>query len=645
MSQIKREKTEPIEPTEWSLMSSMPCTSSSSSNGTASTNLNIKSELNELPFNSQNLKLDPNTNSDAESESAVVTSKKHERCPICLSFMKNQLLARPIECKHEFCLECIEEWSKKTNTCPIDRKTFNYIIVKSPLDKNYYEKKKIQEKKLENEAETEDFTYCEVCGACDREDTLLLCDGCDRGYHCECLTPALQRIPEDQWFCAACDLTTQRQTNQHQEEEEGIQRTRIRRERPVIARTNLIERVRRVINNSRSYSTNLTQSESNIIATQILLHSYSKRSSTSRRTAIPAKRRKIARRRRRKTTTKTKTVKIKQEDGSFKDYQIKSKTTKRKKKRRVTKKRKLKKKTKPFAHMTTSQCRDDEASFLAAAATTSDILLPLREPNGQYGQFYSDFADPRPIVQPTGSGSSTPSKKVSAVPSKTTKLEPITASSCGLLDSIFSSQNMLFKSSDKVEIQSNGSIALKTKDEAESDKSSCSLMSFQAAQRSKSLSGNGSIKSEPKMTRAMTLTSTTSTTTKTLEQFKIPKVKKEQEEKLLDIKRESLSLDSKKTMQNVKESAAAAAAAPMKRANKLEIQVAIQKIEDIAKVELKTYFRTKIIDKDSYKTILKKIVSKLLMGPEDEINLRKIKKMIVYYIDKLKGSQSVATKN
>lgn len=27
----------------------------------------------------------------------------------------------------------------------------------------------------------EDQTFCEVCGRCDREDRLLLCDGCDNG--------------------------------------------------------------------------------------------------------------------------------------------------------------------------------------------------------------------------------------------------------------------------------------------------------------------------------------------------------------------------------------------------------------------------------------------------------------------------------
>ena len=26
-----------------------------------------------------------------------------------------------------------------------------------------------------------DLTYCELCAECDREDSLLLCDGCDKG--------------------------------------------------------------------------------------------------------------------------------------------------------------------------------------------------------------------------------------------------------------------------------------------------------------------------------------------------------------------------------------------------------------------------------------------------------------------------------
>lgn len=32
----------------------------------------------------------------------------------------------------------------------------------------------------------------------------MLCDGCDFGFHCECLTPPIDEIPVDEWFCPEC---------------------------------------------------------------------------------------------------------------------------------------------------------------------------------------------------------------------------------------------------------------------------------------------------------------------------------------------------------------------------------------------------------------------------------------------------------
>jgi len=52
--------------------------------------------------------------------------------------------------------------------------------------------------------EDDDLTYCESCRQCDREESLLLCDGCDHAYHLDCLTPALTRVPVDEWFCPQC---------------------------------------------------------------------------------------------------------------------------------------------------------------------------------------------------------------------------------------------------------------------------------------------------------------------------------------------------------------------------------------------------------------------------------------------------------
>ncbi|KAG0139575.1 hypothetical protein CROQUDRAFT_54507 [Cronartium quercuum f. sp. fusiforme G11] len=49
---------------------------------------------------------------------------------------------------------------------------------------------------------------CEICGSDEDDPNILLCDCCDKGYHLQCLTPALQAVPEGNWFCDACILST-----------------------------------------------------------------------------------------------------------------------------------------------------------------------------------------------------------------------------------------------------------------------------------------------------------------------------------------------------------------------------------------------------------------------------------------------------
>lgn len=34
----------------------------------------------------------------------------------------------------------------------------------------------------------------------------MLCDGCDRGYHLNCLSPPLEEVPSSQFYCDACLL-------------------------------------------------------------------------------------------------------------------------------------------------------------------------------------------------------------------------------------------------------------------------------------------------------------------------------------------------------------------------------------------------------------------------------------------------------
>ena len=33
---------------------------------------------------------------------------------------------------------------------------------------------------------------------------MLLCDGCDRGFHMYCLKPPVKKVPEGDWYCVDC---------------------------------------------------------------------------------------------------------------------------------------------------------------------------------------------------------------------------------------------------------------------------------------------------------------------------------------------------------------------------------------------------------------------------------------------------------
>lgn len=99
---------------------------------------------------------------------------------------------------------------------------------------------------------------------------MLLCDGCDDGYHCECLTPPLQNIPNGVWYCPNCVADLEDEADDLQNDQEyainnyddgddeeisaiNIRSTRLRQNRPYrqVARTRFSERIRRRINHTR----------------------------------------------------------------------------------------------------------------------------------------------------------------------------------------------------------------------------------------------------------------------------------------------------------------------------------------------------------------------------------------------------------
>ncbi|KAF8468142.1 PLU-1-like protein-domain-containing protein [Kalaharituber pfeilii] len=49
---------------------------------------------------------------------------------------------------------------------------------------------------------------CETCGRGTDNVNMLICDGCDHGYHTYCLDPVVKNIPERDWYCNRCLVGT-----------------------------------------------------------------------------------------------------------------------------------------------------------------------------------------------------------------------------------------------------------------------------------------------------------------------------------------------------------------------------------------------------------------------------------------------------
>ncbi|GFS94935.1 PHD and RING finger domain-containing protein 1, partial [Nephila pilipes] len=129
----------------------------------------------------------------------------HESCPVCLNRFIGQDLGSPENCEHIFCLECIIEWSKNINTCPIDRTEFNFVHLKAKPGGKIIKKIKVKVRPKEPEDTLhEEETLCEICHLGDQPDRLLLCDGCDLAFHLQCLDPPLFHVPINEWYCPSC---------------------------------------------------------------------------------------------------------------------------------------------------------------------------------------------------------------------------------------------------------------------------------------------------------------------------------------------------------------------------------------------------------------------------------------------------------
>lgn len=148
--------------------------------------------------------MDPFDDVTIQNSGDELSCGNSEQCPVCLMSLKEQLLGTPNNCPHVFCFECIREWAKNATTCPVGRLPFTEILVHATKKGPILQRIQVEQRMATEEEEEDDPTSCEVCGGFDREDRMLLCDVCDNGYHMECLTPPVEFVPMDEWYCPAC---------------------------------------------------------------------------------------------------------------------------------------------------------------------------------------------------------------------------------------------------------------------------------------------------------------------------------------------------------------------------------------------------------------------------------------------------------
>lgn len=142
----------------------------------------------------------------AQPRTAEEEEAAPERCSICLSPFEEQSVGSLENCTHVFCIECILQWSKTSNTCPVDRTTFASIHQRRQIGGIIQKKLKVTPPRAVEEEEGTIIVICENCGRSDRRTRMLVCSLCDSGFHMNCVTPAVSGEPDGRWACPECEL-------------------------------------------------------------------------------------------------------------------------------------------------------------------------------------------------------------------------------------------------------------------------------------------------------------------------------------------------------------------------------------------------------------------------------------------------------
>lgn len=142
------------------------------------------------------------SNPDAMSDPTSV------QCLVCLEKLLPAVLRGLLPCGHsQFCHDCIEEWSRTSNKCPLCAARFNSLkLVALDEDGKTLElttSEVVDKTPAEDSGLSLELIACQMCGSDEDEHILLLCDSCNAGYHTSCL--GMDCLPNlDAWYCDNC---------------------------------------------------------------------------------------------------------------------------------------------------------------------------------------------------------------------------------------------------------------------------------------------------------------------------------------------------------------------------------------------------------------------------------------------------------
>lgn len=145
----------------------------------------------------------------AEARIAQPAPSGDDTCAICLEVPSPA--ARLEGCSHTFCESCLERWCTQCSKCPLCKREV-VAYMSASFGRVAVPHRDLAADTLGSpgwdgpgsSGDESALHNCQLCGGGELPDEILLCDGCDCGFHLLCLDPPLSHVPAGEWHCPDC---------------------------------------------------------------------------------------------------------------------------------------------------------------------------------------------------------------------------------------------------------------------------------------------------------------------------------------------------------------------------------------------------------------------------------------------------------